>query len=176
MPSRRLRTRKAGTRCKPRGRQRWKQPWPLPQRRWPGREEREESQWPSRSTTSPRSETCIARNRMCRDSKRRRPRRQGSRRARRRAQSAPGRRKTTPRRRLPPAARPKNGDQENLRKLTKLKGNIMIRAPRAATSLHLVARAQEAAQRKNINATVITNTRTTEGPVWSGNRIWDPGD
>ena len=65
---------------------------------------------------------------------------------------------------------------ENLRKLTKLKGNIMIRAPRAATSLHLVARAQEAAQRKNINATVITNTRTTEGPVWSGNRIWDPGD
>ena len=63
-----------------------------------------------------------------------------------------------------------------LRKLINLKGNIMIQAPRAATSLHLVARAQEAAQRKDTNATITTNTRTTEGPMWSGNRIWDPGD
>ena len=65
---------------------------------------------------------------------------------------------------------------ENTRKLTKLKGEILIRAPRQATPLILIALAQEAAWRHNTNAEVSSAKIRRNGPLWSGNEIWDPGD
>ena len=65
---------------------------------------------------------------------------------------------------------------ENTRKLTKLKGEILIRAPRQATPLILIALAQEAAWRHNTNAEVSSAKTRRNGPLWSGNEIWDPGD
>ena len=61
--------------------------------------------------------------------------------------------------------------------LARLPSNILIRAPRAATSLNLLAQAQSASRRRDIDARVITAQGTERtGSVWSENRTWDPGD
>ena len=65
----------------------------------------------------------------------------------------------------------------NMRRLSRLPSNILIRAPRAATSLNLLAQAQSASRRRDIDARVITAQGTERtGSVWSENRTWDPGD
>ena len=54
---------------------------------------------------------------------------------------------------------------------------ISIRAPTEATPIELIALAQLAAKAKDRNAQVYTaGGKKRTGPVWAGNRIWDPGD
>ena len=65
----------------------------------------------------------------------------------------------------------------NIRQLASSTSTILIRAPRAATSLSLLAQAQSASRRRDIDARVITAQGTERtGSVWSENRTWDPGD
>ena len=54
---------------------------------------------------------------------------------------------------------------------------ISIRAPTEATPIELIALAQLAAKAKDRSAQVYTaGGQKRTGPVWAGNRIWDPGD
>ena len=65
----------------------------------------------------------------------------------------------------------------NIRQRASSTSTILIRAPRAATSLSLLAQAQNASRRRDIDARVITAQGTERtGSVWSENRTWDPGD
>ena len=54
---------------------------------------------------------------------------------------------------------------------------ISIRAPTEATPIELIALAQLAAKAKDRSAQVYTaGGKKRTGPVWAGNRIWDPGN
>ena len=65
----------------------------------------------------------------------------------------------------------------NIRQLHRLTSNILIRAPTAATSLELIAQAQNASRRHDTNAYVVTAQGTERiGAIWTENRTWDPGD
>ena len=65
----------------------------------------------------------------------------------------------------------------NVRRLQRMTTNVLIRAPTAATSLELVLQAQNASRRRDTDARVHTsNGDERTGPVWAGNRTWDPGD
>ena len=57
--------------------------------------------------------------------------------------------------------------------------NISIRAPTEATPMELIALVQLAEKAKDRNAQVYTaqtGGKKRTGPIWAGDRIWDPGD
>ena len=53
---------------------------------------------------------------------------------------------------------------------------LIARAPHEATPLELIAHAHRAAGYTDLHARVTRGNTERTGPLWTGNRVWDPGD